>query len=124
MPKLDYSGDLVISLPSADLKTTQSWYLGHLGFTHLFSAEQIGWMELETHIKGVTLGFGQNIKPAPGNAVPVFGVRDLDAARDQLESKGVAFDGDTIVIPGMVKLATFYDPDKNALMLSQNLSTE
>ena len=31
------------------------------------------------------------------------------------------FDGETREIEGMVKLATFYDPDGNALMLSQRL---
>ena len=40
---------------------------------------------------------------------------DLDAARDALESKGVEFDGDTRTIEGMVKLATFFDPDGNKL---------
>ena len=32
------------------------------------------------------------------------------------------FDGDTDVIEGMVKTATFYDPDGNALMLAQDLT--
>jgi hypothetical protein len=33
----------------------------------------------------------------------------------------VRFDGDTMTIEGMVKLATFYDLDGNKLMFSENL---
>jgi hypothetical protein len=43
-------------------------------------------------------------------------VADVDVARAELESKGVVFDGDTIVT-GVCKQAWFKDPDGNALML-------
>jgi CreA protein len=59
--------------------------------------------------------------PAAGNCVPTWEVEDIDAARAALEAAGVRFDGDTDVNEGMVKLATFFDPDGNALMLSQTL---
>jgi uncharacterized glyoxalase superfamily protein PhnB len=51
---------------------------------------------------------------------PVFGVKDIEAARSHLESNGVRFDGETQVIPEMVKLATFYDPDGNPWMLAES----
>ena len=53
-----------------------------------------------------------------------FAVEDIDAARKLLESKDVRFDGPTRVYDGMVKLATFYDPDGNTLMLFQDLSNQ
>jgi hypothetical protein len=56
--------------------------------------------------------------------VPTFGVKDLDTARKQLEAKKVRFDGPNIVHEGMVKLATFYDLDGNALMLYQDLQRQ
>ena len=40
-------------------------------------------------------------------------------ARAHLEGLGTRFDGDTHEIEGMVKLATFYDPDGNAWSLQQ-----
>jgi CreA protein len=122
MTSIKYSGDLVLSFTATDLQRTRGWYEKHLGFTHLFTAEPMGWMELSSHIHGVNLGFAANTAPNPGNSVPVFGVDDLDTTRQKLEADGVSFDGETIVIPDMVKLATFYDPDNNALMLSQNLN--
>ena len=39
-----------------------------------------------------------------------------------MEAEGVRFDGDTVQIDGMVRLASFFDPDNNALMLAQDLS--
>ena len=40
----------------------------------------------------------------------------MDAARAELEAKGVQFDGETIVT-GVCKQAWFRDPDGNRLML-------
>jgi predicted enzyme related to lactoylglutathione lyase len=60
---------------------------------------------------------------AGGGAVLTFNVRDIDAARTYLETRGdVRFDGDTCTIEGWVRLATLYDPDGNVLMLSQDLA--
>jgi predicted enzyme related to lactoylglutathione lyase len=52
----------------------------------------------------------------------VFGVVDIDEARGQLEQRDVRFDGETMTIPEMVRLATFFDPDGNKFMLAQDLS--
>ena len=60
--------------------------------------------------------------PKIGGQTPTFGVSDIERARKILEDRGAKFDGDTIEIPDMVKLATFYDPDGNPLMRFQSLS--
>ena len=52
----------------------------------------------------------------------MFGVADIDSARARMEETGIPFDGPTDVIEGMVKTATFYDPDGNALMLAEDLT--
>lgn len=59
-----------------------------------------------------------------GGPTPTWGVKDVDAARKQLEGRGVKFDGDTLTFPGMVKLATFSDPDGEANMLYQSLAEQ
>ena len=51
-----------------------------------------------------------------------FTVKNIARARKQLEDKGVKFDGETLEIPSLVKLATFFDPDGNSLMLFQTLA--
>ena len=45
-----------------------------------------------------------------------FHVEDVEAARAELESKGVEFLGD-IIDSGVCFMANFRDPDGNALML-------
>ena len=47
---------------------------------------------------------------------------DIDAAKARLDAHGVRQDGDIQTIPDLVKLLTFYDPDGNAMMLSQSLN--
>ncbi len=113
---------ITIALTVTDRAASAAWYEKHLGFETLFSADEAGWTELTTKTPGVTLGLGDSTKASPGNATPVFGVADIDAARRALEAESVRFDGDTITIPEMVKLATFFDPDENALMLAQDLT--
>ena len=115
---------ITIALSVSDRHASAKWYADMLGFEVLYHADEAGWSELQTNTKGVTIGLGEQTKPAPGNAVPVFGVDDLDSARKNLEQADVRFDGDTIVDEGMVKIATFYDPDGNALMLAQDLTEQ
>ena len=98
------------------------WYENMLGFETIYHADDAGWSELQTKTVGVTIGLGEHTEPVPGNCVPVFGTGDLDTARQKLEQANVKFDGETDVVEGMVKTATFYDPDGNALMLAEDLT--
>jgi predicted enzyme related to lactoylglutathione lyase len=113
---------ITISLSVTDRHVSAQWYESMLGFSLLYHADEAGWSELQTNTAGVTIGLGEHTKPVPGNCVPVFGIADLDAARQKLEGAKVKFDGETDVVEGMVKTATFYDPDGNALMLAQDLT--
>jgi len=120
----DYSQNLTISVGVADLERAIEWYRDVLGFELVYKLDKYGWCEISTPTKHVTIGLGQTEEVKPGSTTPTFGVLDIDAARKYLESKDVSFDGDTYEIEGMVKLATFYDPDGNSFMLAQSLSDE
>ena len=87
----------------------------------LYELDEMAWCELSTGVDKVNVGLSQVESTTRGGPTPTFGVRDIDHARGLLESKGVKFDGPTQEIPEMVKLATFYDPDGNSLMLFQAL---
>lgn len=113
---------ITISVSVKDRHVSAEWYGRMLGFEAIFHADDAGWSELQTNTVGVTIGLGEHTKPAPGNCVPVFGIANLDAARQKLELAKVKFDGTTDVVEGMVKTATFYDPDGNALMLAEDLT--
>lgn len=122
---LGYDGGLTCSIQVSDLARSMKWYQEKLGFTKLYQIDDMGWAELSTEIKGVNIGLSQVEKVGPsGNTKLTFGVKDLDHTRATLEKQGVKFTGETITIPGMVKLATFMDPDQNVHMFYQGLQAE
>lgn len=122
MPIISLLNTITFAISVRDRHASANWYKDKLGFELLFHADEAGWSELVTKTEGVTIGLGEQIEPAPGNSIPVFGVSDIDTARTALESAAVKFDGATETIEGMVSTATFYDLDGNALMLAQDLS--
>lgn len=123
MPVITLENTLTLAMSVRDRHSSAKWYEDILGFELLFHADEAGWSEVQTKTAGVTLGLGEQTQPSPGNTVPVFGVADITLAREALEAADVTFDGPTDTNEGMVSTATFYDPDGNALMLAQDLST-
>ncbi|MCF6302584.1 MAG: VOC family protein [Devosiaceae bacterium] len=121
-PIVTLDSTITIAISVRDRHASAKWYFDKLGFELLHHIDEAGWSELKTKTNGVTLGLGEQNKPTPGNAVPVFGIPDIVIARNALEAAGVKFDGQTMTFEGMVSTATFYDPDGNALMLAQDLS--
>ncbi len=122
MSLVSLDNTITIALSVMDRHASAAWYESMLGFEAIYHADEAGWSELQTKTVGVTIGLGEHTKPAPGNCVPVFGIADLDNARQKLEDNEVKFDGETDIVEGMVKTATFYDPDGNALMLAEDLT--
>lgn len=107
----------------SDRKRTRDWYAQCFGFELVWDSEEIGFCELKSTIDTVFVGLSEVEKPSPaGGATLTWGTEDIDEVRSRLEGQGVRFDGATRVHPGIVKLATLYDPDGNAIMLYQSLS--
>lgn len=117
----EYATTVVISVGVSNLERSIEWYREVLGFELEYKLDEYGWCEVRTPFAGITIGLGQTEEVKPGTTTPTFTVKDIAAARAYLESHEVRFDGDTYEIDGMVKLATFYDPDGNSYMLAQNL---
>ncbi len=121
---VQFKPELVISVAVSDWAAARKWYSEKLGFTETWAIEEGGWAEFQSPLTGAIIGLSNlNGEPHPGagGVTVTFGVPDIDAARAELEGNGVAFDGPTNELPGMVKLATFRDPDGNTFMLAQNL---
>jgi CreA protein len=121
---IEFDSQFVISVNVSNFDAAVEWYRKALGFELVYSLEQYGWGEVRTPWNGVTIGLSQVEELKQGGTVPTFGVKDIDAARTHLESLDTRVDGDTYEIEGMVKLATFYDPDGNAWMLAQSLNRD
>lgn len=119
---IEFDGGLTLSLAVSDLDRALAWYQSVLGFELIYRMDDIGWCELTTGVERVRLGLSVMEAVAPGGATPTFGVKDIAAGRASLAAHGVKLDGDILVIDGLVKLQTFYDPDGNSLMLYEELA--
>ncbi len=123
--EIEFKGEVTLSFGVTDLDAAIAWYTDRLGFELMYKLENMAWCEMKAPDDRITVGLGQREEVQKGGGcVPVWSVMDIDAARAALEAKEVRFDGETQLIPELVKLATFYDPDGNALMLAQSLSRE
>ncbi|MFG0260163.1 MAG: VOC family protein [Phycisphaerales bacterium JB041] len=120
---MGFRQELTISTQVSDLDAALKWYGDTLGCQLLYRVDDLAWAEVTSPIDTVRIGLSQVEKPKTSGPVPVWSVDDIAAARAALESKKVRFDGDTVTIPGMVSLATFFDPDGNAWMLAQSLGS-
>ncbi len=120
MPK--YSGDITLASSVKDLDRSIAWFEEMLGFELVVRIDDAQWAELTSTTANVTIGLGVNESvTGQGGTTPVFGVQDIVIARNELEAKEVKFDGDTVEVPGMVKIATFFDPDGNSYMFAESL---
>ena len=105
-----------VSFLTQDIKRAKQFYAETLGL----ELESEGESDMEFRAGQVTLdifdpsSIGQEFSPSPAGLA--LRVPDVDAARAELESKGVAFDSETITT-SVCKQAWFKDPDGNALML-------
>lgn len=122
--KIEYAPGLTVSMPVADLDRGINWYQDVLGFELKYRMDEIGWCELESSVADVNVGLSVVEEPNPGGATPVFGVKDIEAAKASLAAHGVRTDGDVMTIENMVKLLTFYDPDDNALMFFEDIAND
>ena len=122
---LGWDGGLTASMGVADLDRAIAWYKDVLGFTLLYKVDAMAWCEMSTPVARVNVGLSQVEKVSPeGGATLTWGVKDIVASRRNLEGRKVRFVGETLVVEGMVKLAKFFDPDGNKMMLYQDLQTK
>jgi catechol 2,3-dioxygenase-like lactoylglutathione lyase family enzyme len=105
-----------VSFLTQDIQRAKQFYAETLGF----EIETEGESDMEFRCGQVTLdifnpaSIGQPFAPSPAGLA--LRVPDVEAARAELEAKGVAFDGETITT-SVCKQAWFKDPDGNSLML-------
>jgi catechol 2,3-dioxygenase-like lactoylglutathione lyase family enzyme len=117
---IDYNSEnCVISVGVSDYARSLAWYRDVLGFELEYELDDYAWCELRTPF-GFNIGLGQSETVAQGNITPTLGVHDIDSAISALRTHDVRVE-DWHEIPGMVRLATFYDPDGTPWMLAQTL---
>jgi predicted enzyme related to lactoylglutathione lyase len=111
-----------VSVPTRDFDAAVDFYGTVLGLPRSSLWQRPGedpvGAEFETGTVTVALiaseRLGMTFQP---NSVPIaLHVDDVEAARSELESRGVSFNGETID-SGVCHMANFADPDGNALMI-------
>ena len=105
-----------VSFFTEDIPRAKRFYSDVLGL----EIETEGASDMEFRAGQVTLDIfdptsvGQPFAPSPAGLA--FRVQDVAQARAELETRGVAFDGETLDT-GVCHMAFFKDPDGNSLML-------
>jgi predicted enzyme related to lactoylglutathione lyase len=108
-----------VAVPVQDLKRADAFYGQTLGLRRNPNSSE-RWVEYELGNVSLALVSPEAMGPefeAQGHQMPIgLRVADVEEARKKLEAKGITFDHETID-SGVCILATFRDPDGNALQL-------
>lgn len=113
-----FKPEMLIQLEVASLDRSIEFYTKKLGFRLTERRDDLKFAHLATSVPGVQIGLGEVASPQPKGVVLNFEVKNADAGRRALEAAGVVFQGETLLIPGKVKLAGFTDPDGHRLRLA------
>jgi catechol 2,3-dioxygenase-like lactoylglutathione lyase family enzyme len=108
--KLDF-----VAVPSQDAERSRAFYVDTLGLRPDESARFEVWVGDTCFGIWEPEKMGMEFAPQQ-NAHPALHVNDIEAARAELEAKGVTFFGETLDT-GVCHMAFFNDPDGNNLML-------
>jgi predicted enzyme related to lactoylglutathione lyase len=105
-----------------DWERAKKWYGDVLGWPVAFASDEAGWNEWgvdnATHVAINRASAGDPSRAGTGATI-TFTVDNVDKVQAELKKKGVKCD-DILVIPGMVKIGTFYDPEGNRLQFVES----
>jgi catechol 2,3-dioxygenase-like lactoylglutathione lyase family enzyme len=105
----------VVGIPSSDPDRSRQFYVEKLGLRPDENARYEFWVGDTCFAIWTPAWFGGEYQPQ-ANSIVLLRVDDVEAARAELEAKGVEFDGETFD-SGVCHMANFKDPDGNPLTL-------
>jgi catechol 2,3-dioxygenase-like lactoylglutathione lyase family enzyme len=104
-----------IGIPSSDAERSREFYVEILGLQSDENARYEFWIDRTCFAIWEPARFGGEYEPQT-TSIALLHVGDVEAARKELEAKGVEFDGETFD-SGVCHMASFTDPDGNPLTL-------
>lgn len=105
----------VIGIPSSDAERSRTFYVDALGLRPDEHARYEFWVGDTCFAIWEPERFGATFQPQT-NSIALLHVDDVEAARSELEAKGIEFDGETFDT-GVCHMAHLTDPDGNPLTL-------
>lgn len=105
----------VVGVPSTDARRSVEFYVDTLGLRQDERSWNEFWIGETCFAIWMPEQFGGTFEPQP-NSIALLHVDDVEAARAELEARGVEFEGDTFDT-GVCHMAQFKDPDGNRLTL-------
>ena len=109
-----------VGIPSRDWERSRRFYVETLGLRPDENAKAEFWAGDTCFGIWMPEEWGEEFEPQP-NAMVLLHVDDVDAARAELEEKGVEFVGETVETR-VCHMATFLDPDGNPLVLHKRFA--
>jgi catechol 2,3-dioxygenase-like lactoylglutathione lyase family enzyme len=109
-----------VAVPSTDWGRSRAFYVDTLGLRPDVNTQAEFWVGDQCFGIYEPTTFGMEFAPQTTAHIALH-VDDMEAARAELEAKGIEFDGDTLDT-GVCYMAFFTDPDGNALMLHHRYS--
>jgi predicted enzyme related to lactoylglutathione lyase len=104
-----------VGIPSSDAERAREFYLETLGLRPDEHSRYEFWIDSTCFAIWEPAQFGGEYEPQT-TSIALLHVDDVEAARKELEAKGVQFDGETFD-SGVCHMANFTDPDGNTLTL-------
>lgn len=109
----------------SDIKKAEKFFVEKLGLNLQTKDENYGWLELQGE-DGAHLGVAQKSShseiAAGSNAIVTFTVSDIEKTKADFIKKGVKLVGETMEVPGHVKLQFFVDDDGNQYQIVETLN--
>ena len=115
--------DMLIQVRVQDVDASIEFYTKTLGWELDERWDDGTWARIVTPT-GTILGLGlaqDDSGTGSGTMSLNCSVADIEHAREVLESRGVAFDGPTVTVPHVVKLATITDADGIRIRLAEDI---
>lgn len=110
----------------SDIKKAKDFFTKTIGLKELKFAQEFGWAELGGENGGAIIGLaeeGPMMETKPGsNAVITLTVDNLEKTIQAYQKAGVELIGETMEVPGHVKLQLFKDLDGNLFQIVENLN--
>jgi predicted enzyme related to lactoylglutathione lyase len=118
-----WQDELLIQVSVHDVDSSIEWYTEVLGWELEERWDDGTWARIIMPDSTI-LGLGQAPEGAPtgsGSMSLNVTVADIDHARKMLEARGATFDGPTLTIPDVVRLATITDENGIRIRLAQDI---